>query len=80
MDKLRLLLIYILCSDALKPADIEEMKSTLLASYPDLCLDSLYYVVSKKVRINSTIALGNGDERAGQGAGDLKSHRGVFQQ
>ena len=51
MDKLRLLLLYTFCSDALKPAEIDELKNTLLTSYPDLCLDSFYYAVSKKVSL-----------------------------
>ena len=46
-DRLRLLLIYILCTENLKEEDIKELEDIFTASYPDLSLNSLSYSTAK---------------------------------
>jgi len=50
IDRLRLFLIYLLCAREEEIADnFEEMKNALLRNYSDICLDSVYYIINKKV-------------------------------
>ena len=49
IDRLRLLLIYMLSSDKVKPEDIDELKNVLASTYPDLPLDSLTYLRSRAI-------------------------------
>jgi len=44
LDRLRLLLIYLLTCEKVRPEDIDELKNALAANYPELNFDSLNYL------------------------------------
>eukprot|EP01022_Parablepharisma_sp_SALTPOND_P033005 TRINITY_DN88026_c2_g1_i1.p2 TRINITY_DN88026_c2_g1~~TRINITY_DN88026_c2_g1_i1.p2 ORF type:complete len:574 (+),score=68.37 TRINITY_DN88026_c2_g1_i1:6275-7996(+) len=53
LDRLRLLLIYLLTSEKVRADDIEELKNILAANYPDLSLDSLAYLRGRSAAATS---------------------------
>eukprot|EP00826_Nyctotherus_ovalis_P005537 TRINITY_DN11255_c0_g1_i2.p1 TRINITY_DN11255_c0_g1~~TRINITY_DN11255_c0_g1_i2.p1 ORF type:complete len:173 (-),score=43.55 TRINITY_DN11255_c0_g1_i2:486-1004(-) len=49
MDRLRVLLIYVLCSEDVREEDVRELENVLTSSYPGISLNSLAYLKSKSL-------------------------------
>lgn len=49
MDRLRVLLIYVLCSENVREEDVRELENALTSSYPGISLNSLAYIKSKSL-------------------------------